>query len=371
MIPSRTMASPYMQWAKTRSGARFNLASSGMRNLTPEEFPFSLDDVGLSGPSFYGFPPLQQALARHVGVDEKCLFASIGTSMANFVAMAALIEPGDEVIIEHPVYDLITTAAGFLQASVKWLPRPESLGYQPDLEALSKAVRGGTKLVVLTNLHNPSSAYIETETMREIGRMARLVGARVLVDEVYLDSAFGVEAQSAFHLGNEFVITNSLTKVYGLSGLRCGWVVAEPSLIERMWRVSDLFYGIPAHASERLSVKALERIPELKARTRGILDVNRELVNQFIGSRPELECAPARFGMTVFPRLKGISVEALCERLRDEYETTIVPGRFFDEPEHFRLSYGQDTAMVAEGLRRVGLAVENRGVRRVENRGRP
>ncbi len=361
IVPSRTMASPYMQWAKTRSGARFNLASSGMRNLTSDEFPFSVTDVGLSGPSFYGFPPLQQALAGHVGVDEKCLFASIGTSMANFVAMAALIEPGDEVIIEHPVYDLITTAAGFLQASVKWLPRPQSLDYQPDLGALSKALSSATKLVVLTNLHNPSSAYIETETMREIGAMAKAVGAHVLVDEVYLDSAFGVAPQSAFHLGNEFVITNSLTKVYGLSGLRCGWVVAEPSLIERMWRVSDLFYGIPAHASERLSVKALERIPELKARTRGILETNRALVNQFIGSRPELECAPGLYGMTLFPKLKGISVESLCERLRNEYETTVVPGSFFDQPEHFRLSYGQDTAMVAEGLRRIGLALDGRG----------
>ena len=80
-VPSRTMSSPYMQWAKTRSGARFNLASSGMRNLTPQEFPFLASDVGLSGASFYGFPPLQHALARHAGVDENRVFASIGTSM--------------------------------------------------------------------------------------------------------------------------------------------------------------------------------------------------------------------------------------------------------------------------------------------------
>lgn len=356
-IPTRTMSSPYMQWAKTRSGARFNLASSGMRNVMPEEFPFDLADVGLSGASFYGYAPLQHALAQHAGVDEKNIFASIGTSMANFVALAALVEPGDEVIIEHPVYDLLPAAAGFLQASVKWLPRPESLGYQPDLDALRNTLSTHTKLIVLTNLHNPSSTYIETETMREIGRLARAVGARVLVDEVYLDVAFDAAPQSAYTLGKEFVVTNSLTKVYGLSGLRCGWVVAEPALIERMWHLSDLFYGIPAHPSERLSMKALASLPALKARTRKILDTNRGLVTGFIASRPELECVPARFGMTLFPKLKGISVDALCHKLRNDYETTIVPGSFFDQPDHFRLSFGQDTAIVEEGLRRLGLAL--------------
>lgn len=357
-VPPRQTSSPYMNWAKTRSGAKFNLASSGMRNMTTAEFPFTLADVGLSGSSYYGFPALQQALAKHAGVDEKCVFSSIGTSMANFVAMAALIEPGDEVIIEHPVYDLIPSSIGFLQANIKWLPRPESLGYQPDLDALRRNMSTMTKLIVLTNLHNPSSAFIEPETLREIGRLAKAVGARVLVDEVYLDAAFEAEPESAFHYGNEFVTTNSLTKVYGLSGLRCGWVLAEPTLVEKMWRLSDLFNVIPTHSGELLSICALERLPELKARTRAILERNRALVNAFLSSRDELECAPPKFGMTVFPKLKGIAVDTLCDVLRNQFETTIVPGSFFDQPDHFRLSYGQDTPIVEEGLHRVSAALD-------------
>ena len=107
--------------------------------------------------------------------------------------------------------------------------------------------------------------------MRAIGRLAKAAGARVLVDEVYLDAAFDASPQPSCTLGKEFVVTNSLTKVYGLSGLRCGRVVGEPTLIERMWRLSDLMYGIPAHPSERLSIKALGAIPELKGRTKAIL----------------------------------------------------------------------------------------------------
>jgi aspartate/methionine/tyrosine aminotransferase len=357
----RTISSPYMHWAKTRSGSRFNLASSGLRNMTTEEFPVPPEAVALSGASFYGFPPLQEALAKHCGVAETNVFASIGTSMANFVAMAALIEPGDEVLIEHPVYDLLPCAAQFLQAQVTWLPRPASLGFQPDLDALRERLSTETRLIVLTNLHNPSSAYLSEDTLREIGRLARAVGARVLVDEVYLDAAFDQKPKSAFHLGPEFVVTNSLTKVYGLSGLRCGWVLAEPGLVERMWRLSDLFHVIPSHAAEKMSIVALGRINELKSRSQAILARNRALVNMFLAQRKELDCAPLERGMTIFPKLKGIAVDALCELLRHKHETTIVPGSFFDMPEHFRLSLGGDTAIIEEGLKRVGLALKELG----------
>ena len=275
--------------------------------------------------------------------------------------MAALIEPGDEVIIEASRVRPDSISIGFLQANIKWLPRPESLGYQPDLDALRQTMSTHTKLIVLTNLHNPSSAFIEpARPCREVRPAhARAVGARVLVDEVYLDAAFEAEPQSAFHFGNEFVTTNSLTKVYGLSGLRCGWVLrgaragGEDVAAQR---------PVQRHSDSRRracsGIRALERLPELKARTRAILDRNRALVNTFLASRDEVECVPPKFGMTIFPKLNGITVDALCDTLRAQFETTIVPGRFFDQPDHFRLSYGQDTPIVEEGLRRVGQALD-------------
>lgn len=355
----RVVSSPYMHWAKTRSGAAYNLASSGLRGLTPAEFPFTLDDLSLNGSSFYGYPPLRDAVAAHAGVKPDQVFLSLGTSMANFVAMAALIEPGDEVIIEEPVYDLISCAAGFLEAKIQWLPRPESLAYQPDLDHLRRILSTQTRLVVLTNLHNPSSALLEPELLQDIGRLARAVGASVLVDEVYLDSAFGTDTRPANRFGREFVTTNSLTKVYGLSGLRCGWVIGEPEVIEKMWRLSDLFYGIPAHPAERLSVLAFSRLPELLERSRTILARNVELVNEFLANRGELECPRARHGVTIFPKLTGVTVDRFCEHLRHHYETTVVPGHFFGQVDHFRLSFGVDEAVLVEGLRRIGLALDD------------
>ena len=104
-----------------------------------------------------------------------------------------------------------------------------------------------TKLIVLCNLHNPSGALTDEDTLSAIGDIALGCGARVLVDEVYLEAVFDAPARSAFHLGKQFVSTNSLTKAYGLSGLRCGWVLAEPELAERMWRLNDVYAVTAVH----------------------------------------------------------------------------------------------------------------------------
>src|SRR5205085_8584350 len=104
--------------------------------------------------------------------------------------------------------------------------------------------------IVVTNLHNPTSTLTGEDTIREIGEIARRAGARVLVDEVYLDAAFEKAPRSAAHLGDHFIVTSSLTKVYGLSGLRCGWIIGDPKLATAMWRLNDLFGVIPAHMAE-------------------------------------------------------------------------------------------------------------------------
>jgi aspartate/methionine/tyrosine aminotransferase len=198
------------------------------------------------------------------------------------------------------------------------------------------------------------------ETLRAVGALARGVGARVLVDEVYLESlaVLGRPRVSAAHLGPEFLVTSSLTKAYGLSGLRCGWAIADPDLARRMWRLNDLFGVVPAHPAELLSVLALDRLERPAARARQILEANTAAANAFLASRPQLECAPLDGGMIAFPRLRDGGVEALCDRLRDEHGTTVVPGRFFGAPEHFRLAIGCAPETLAGGLEGLGRALD-------------
>ena len=211
---------------------------------------------------------------------------------------------------------------------------------------------------MLTNLHNPSSVLASDSVLREIGDLARSVGARVLVDEVYLDAVYTNTPRTSYHLGPEFVVTTSLTKVYGLSGLRCGWILAKPDLARAMWRLNDLFASIPAHPAELLSVVALENLDHIRERGRKIVEADRALLRAFLAGQEDVSAPCTEFGTTAILRLaKHNNVDDFLTRLRTEYETSVVPGHFFGLPNHFRVGMGVDTEMFRAGLQSIGRAL--------------
>jgi aspartate/methionine/tyrosine aminotransferase len=279
-----------------------------------------------------------------------------GTSMANMLAMAALIALGDEVVAEHPVYEPMVAAASFLGARIRYFSRAGP-DFALDPAAIEAALTEKTRLILLTNLHNPTGNLADQAVLRAIGTAAARVGAIVMVDEVYLDAASPTPS-SAATLGDNFVATSGLTKVYGLSGLRCGWILAAPALAERMWRLNELFAVAQPHQAERLACIALSELDVIAAETPALLTRNRELANAFFASRAELEVAPMVHGITAFPRLISGSVDALDSALRARYDTSIVPGRFFGLTDHFRIGVGGPTETVEGGLKRLGWALD-------------
>ena len=350
--------SHYMAWAKLRSTARFNLAVSGVADYPLAELPVRIEDLEIGGTDSYGYKPLMKRLAAKSGVPEECLVYTLGTSMANFIALAALVHPGDEVLVEKPTYDPLLAILAHLGARVSRFERRAEKGFRLGIGELERQITPNTRLVVLCNLHNPSSALTDDATLRQVGEMAAKVGARVLVDEVYLETLFDQPWRSAFHLGSNFVITSSLTKAYGLSGIRCGWILAQPELVKRMWQIVDFTYGSPVHPAERLAVAALDNLDRIRDRARTLLDTNRVLANNLLAAHPELDCAPSRFGTTVFPRLKTGNAAEFVATLRDQFETSVVPGDFFEAPAHFRIGFCGETDTVRGGIERIDAALE-------------
>jgi len=352
--------SDYMEWAKTKSAARFSLATSGVKEFPFRELKVRLEDLELRRPPGYMYEPLQSALAEKSGVPVECVVPAMGTSFANHLAMAALLSPGDEVLIEQPVYDPLLSVAQYLRTTVKRFQRRAEHGFRIDISEIERQITANTRLIVLTNLHNPSSALTDESTLRQIQEVARKVGARVLVDEVYLEvvCVMGKAVRSAFHLGPEFVVTTSLTKAYGLSGVRCGWILAEPEVTRRLWQLQDLYYATPPHIAERLSVTALRQIDQIAARAQSILSHNRPILDRFLDARSDLIVVRPEIGSVMFPRLARGRVDELCSLLRQKYETTVVPGRFFEMPDHIRIGIGGEADELGEGLERLAAALD-------------
>jgi aspartate/methionine/tyrosine aminotransferase len=182
----------------------------------------------------------------------------------------------------------------------------------------------------------------------------------VLVDEVYLDAVYEGTPRTSFHLGPNFVVTSSLTKVYGVSGLRCGWILAQPDLAWKMRRLNDLYSATPVYPGELLSVVAFQHLDVMRERARRIVNADRKLLRDFLAQQSTISAVWTDWGTTSFlrlPRSRGSNADDFPERLRTEFDTSVVPGRFFEMPDHFRIGMGVNTEMFAEGLNCIGRAL--------------
>lgn len=352
---------PYMAWAKLHPRSRFNLAGSNLLACDLADLPGAREALELRGDNDNGYRPLVEAIASAYGVSPGMVVTAQGTSGANFLVFAALVKAGDDVLVERPGYDPLMGPPMLLGARVTRFDRRFEDGYRLDPEAVRAAITDRTRLVVVTNAHNPTGAVASERDLDEVGRIAERHGARVLVDEVYLDTAAEGPARPAAGRSPVFISTSSLTKSYGLAGLRCGWALAAPDVAEQVRRARDIVDGTGAFPAEKLSALAFSQLASLAARARRILGANGETVRRFLAARPDLECVLPGAGTVVFPRLRGTDdAGPFVQALARDYETDVVPGRFFQASAHFRLGFGGKAEDLAAGLARLAAALDAR-----------
>jgi aspartate/methionine/tyrosine aminotransferase len=349
-----------MEWAKQRPAARFDLAVSAVQACSIDDLEGAQAALSLSGHNENGYEPLVDAIAARYGVAAARITTASGTSGANFQVYAALLEPGDDVLVERPGYDPLLGAGRLLGANVERFERRFEDGYALDPERVARAITPRTRLIVITTPHNPTGSLAERAALEAVGRHAQAVGAHVLVDEVYLDAADGTAAPAAT-LGETFITTSSLTKSYGLASLRCGWSISSREVAERIRRARDVIDGTGSIVAERLAALAFAQLPKLAARAQALLEENGALLRRFLASREDLEVVIPGMSTVVFPRLLGeTDTSAFADRLLSERGTAVVPGRFFEAPGHFRIALGTSATVLRGGLEQLQAALEER-----------
>jgi len=353
---------PYLAWAKARPRVAWDLASSNLLGCTLADAPWAHQALQITAANDEGLAALVEAIAARYGLPADCVATATGASGANFLAFAALVGPGDEVLVERPGYDPLVGAPRLLGARVTRFDRWFEDGYRLDPAAVEQALSPRTRLVVVTNLHNPSGVVAAAADLAAVGEVAARVGARVLVDEVYLDTAWDGAATTAATLGETFVVTSSLTKSYGLAGLRCGWVVGAPDVIARVRRARDVVDGTGAVPAEAIAAAAFGHLDALAARARALVGHNFSRVRETLGAARDVEWVAPAGGTVAFPRLRGRSdAGPFVARLQSHHSTAVVPGHFFEAPAHFRVGFGGHPDVVEHGLAALALALEREG----------
>ncbi|MHC4781397.1 MAG: aminotransferase class I/II-fold pyridoxal phosphate-dependent enzyme, partial [Planctomycetota bacterium] len=266
MSPIRDFPSfEYLRFAKTHQAVgKFNFLSSGLPSLEAGDIPHPEDGLPINGKSCHGSPDLIRAVASHHGVpiDEVCL--APGTSGVNFFLAGVLLGPGDEAVVESPTYEILhKLPALFGATAVRW-ERPRDRGFRPTADSLIPLLTGRTRAIFITNPHNPSGVLLDKGELAVLSSLASERSAHLVVDEVYLDM---VESPIPSRtLGGTTVSTASLTKVYGLGGLRIGWALAPPDIVHALNRFHDLATvncSVPAQALALEALGLRLRLPQI------------------------------------------------------------------------------------------------------------
>lgn len=298
-----------------------------------------------------------QAVAARSGVAPEQVIGAAGATSAMAMAIKAFVQPGERVLIESPGFDLLATLAREAGAEVDWLPR-RAPDFLVDPAELAAAIRPDTKLVLLTQIHNPTGAVLDAKALDIIAQVARKASVRVLIDAVYAD--FLGEA-GAISPAPEFIIAGSLSKVHGLFSLRCGWLTGSKeniALIEAANPQGDLGVSKLTHA---IGALVLEDLTPFDAHWRASLNATRSVVEPQVRAMIKtglIEGELPAHGCMYFPRIVGVAdTLALSERLWTNHRLIVAPGEHFGLAGHIRIGFGGDPDQLERGLTRLGAAL--------------
>ena len=352
----------------------WNVSESGVHPLRVSELVNTsahhdaLLEQELGYPQTNGTVELRETIAAiYPGATRDHVQVTNGGSEANCVLLMRLVEPGDEIVFMTPNYMQASGLARALGATVRpWQLRESTTQWAADLDELKSLVTSKTRAILLCNPNNPTGARLDAATLDEVCRIAATVGAWVVDDEIYRGAEREADdTPTVWGRYERAIVTSGLSKAYGLPGLRIGWIVAPPDVVNDTWAIHDYTTIAPGGINDRLARIALapERRTELLARTRGIIRANYPLVRRWIERQEGLSHIAPEAGAIVFVRhAHPIRSSELTERLRQERSVLVVPGDFFDMNGFLRIGFGSDPAYLGSALALIGEFLSAAGV---------
>jgi aspartate/methionine/tyrosine aminotransferase len=353
----------YIDWFREKwSDVKYDLATSGMHSVSLSNLNIQLEELNLGETLFYGHPRLVELISEIYGVDKKEVLITSGSTHANFMMCSLLLNESDEVIIENPVYTPLYDTVAAFKTNIKSINRTFEDGYKFNVDELNEMASKNTRMLIFTNLHNPSGATMDKDTFKAVSDIAKDNEIYVLSDEVYRDFILdgGPPPFSSFtQMG---ISTCSLSKFYGSGALRVGWAMCQPEIVDKARKLNDYILAANSCAGEYLASMILEKRDWFVKKVNKIMESNYPIINNWINERDDLEWIAPKYGFIGFPRLNSeIDTMKLTEHLLQKYRTMISPGRFFGCENYIRLGFGGEKEMLIKGLATLDSALDEIG----------
>ena len=341
---------------------RYNLSESGVHPLTVGELleiaesDVSVDEIRLGYGQSNGSDGLRGLIAQqYPGATAASVLVTVGGAEANFTCFWHLFETEGDAAVVLPNYGQVPGLLESFRSRLSAVNLLEENGWQPDLDALEHALANGARFVLVTNPNNPTGAALTHESMDAIAELTDKHGAWIMADEVYAGAENGDATTPSFWgCHDRVLITNSLSKAYGLPGLRLGWIVGPSDLIGELWGRTDYTTIAPANVSDALACVALE--PRTRARilerTRGIVRANLGLVESWMAEQDgRFRYQAPDAGAICYARYDtSINSTEFAEKLRIEKGVLVVPGDHFGMDHYLRIGFGNPEEELREAL---------------------
>jgi aspartate/methionine/tyrosine aminotransferase len=350
----------YLTWAREFMGrVKYDLAKSNILALSKEELRLTLDDLEINGSHEHGCDALYEHLANRYQVDRSCVYVCNGATQGIFLVCAAVLDRGDEVLLEVPNYEPLYRVPNQMGAEIKPIERRFERAFQIEMEEIERKVSKATRAFVFTNLHNPSGAATNAEKVETLGQILRDHRGYGIVSEVYLDASLSEGVKPAAMCGRNLISIGSLSKVYGLGGVRGGWIIADEEVIRRVKIVADYISGGHAYPSQTIMLLALRDAARLLQRTKDITARNFKIVADWVAKRPDLSWVKPDGGTVALIRIPhGLNAMSLSNRLREKHSTLVVPGDFFWMRGFVRVSCGIPEETLKAGLKNLASVID-------------
>ena len=304
-----------------------------------------------------GLPPYTQVPAP------KNVLVTVGAIEANFIVASTLTGPGDRMATMLPNYLQVWGAALNRGADVAGFAMATDRGWALDTDALEAAVTPGTRLVAVCHPNNPTGHALTETEMDTVIAAAERAGAWLLADEVYrgAERATDVETPTFWGRSDRVIAVGSMSKAYGLPGLRIGWAVGPTEVIGELWRRHEYVTISAGKLDMHLAAMALspQVRPQLLTRTRGYIRRGYPIVDEWMSNHPGIfAITPPDAAAIAFPRYSlAIGSTDLADRIRSGTSVLVVPGDHFGVDGHLRISYGLPEAYLRDGLDRVASVI--------------
>lgn len=332
----------------------YNLSESGVHPLLLRELLADnselithLLDTDINYPHVNGIPQLRQNIAAmYAGATADNVLVTVGAIEANYITTRTLLAPGDEIVIMLPNYMQIWGIARNHGLSIKTFQLREDQGWAPDLDELQSAVTPNTKLIAICSPNNPTGRILTESEMDAIIDIAGKVGAWILADEVYSGAERLTDEQTPSFYGRypKVIATGSMSKAYGLPGLRIGWAVGPLDTLDDIWARHEYITISATMLSNKLAALALspEVRPRILQRTRNYIRQGYPVLQEWMDSHENtFSLTPPGAAAIAFVRYHlDINSTTLAERLRQEKSVLIVPGDHFGMDKYLRISFG-------------------------------